>query len=75
MHLCTYLPHDQFLPATKVAERYGCSKMTLWRRLKSNLGFPQPFYIGRNRYWKERDLVEWERSLPRGANTESRRAA
>jgi prophage regulatory protein len=55
---------EQFLPARQVRERYGniCS-MTLWRWLKDvDLKFPHPMRIGRLRYWRVSDLVEWERS-------------
>ncbi|TPK57368.1 DNA-binding protein [Mesorhizobium sp. B2-4-19] len=50
-----------------VADRYHISPMTIWRWLKSDLGFPRPLYIGRNRYWQENDLVEWEASRRAGA--------
>jgi predicted DNA-binding transcriptional regulator AlpA len=53
----------QFLPARQVWERYGVTSMTLWRWLKStDLKFPKPMHIGRLRYWRVSDLVEWERS-------------
>jgi predicted DNA-binding transcriptional regulator AlpA len=40
--------------------------MTLWRWLKNTeLKFPQPMHIGRLRYWRVSDLVEWERSASR----------
>ena len=54
---------EQFLPARRVWERYGVTSMTLWRWLKdADLKFPQPMRIGRLRYWRISDLVEWERS-------------
>jgi predicted DNA-binding transcriptional regulator AlpA len=54
---------EQFLPARQVWERYGVTSMTLWRWLKDvDLRFPQPMLIGRLRYWRVSDLVEWERS-------------
>ena len=57
---------DQFLPARQVWKRYGVSSMTLWRWLKNTeLKFPQPMRIGRLRYWRVSDLVEWERSAAR----------
>ena len=57
---------EQFLPARRVWERYGVTSMTLWRWLKNTeLKFPQPMRIGRLRYWRVSDLVEWERSTSR----------
>jgi predicted DNA-binding transcriptional regulator AlpA len=57
---------EQFLPARQVWKRYGVTSMTLWRWLKNtDLKFPQPMHIGRLRYWRVSDLVEWERSAPR----------
>ena len=54
---------EQFLPARRVWERYGVTSMTLWRWLKdADLKFPHPMRIGRLRYWRVSDLVEWERS-------------
>jgi predicted DNA-binding transcriptional regulator AlpA len=55
---------EQFLPARQVWQRYGVTSMTLWRWLKAtDLKFPQPMRIGRLRYWRASDLVEWERSI------------
>jgi len=57
---------EQFLPARRVWERYGVTSMTLWRWLKdADLKFPHPMRIGRLRYWRVSDLVEWERSVSR----------
>jgi predicted DNA-binding transcriptional regulator AlpA len=56
---------DRFLTAAMVAKRYSVSKMTLWRWLKADNGFPKPVYIGRNRYWRLASLEAWEQSLPR----------
>jgi predicted DNA-binding transcriptional regulator AlpA len=54
---------EQFLPARQVWQRYGVTSMTLWRWLKDvDLKFPHPMRIGRLRYWRVSDLVEWERS-------------
>jgi predicted DNA-binding transcriptional regulator AlpA len=36
----------------------GISIMTLWRWAKQP-GFPQPIYIGRRRYWRESEIVDW----------------
>lgn len=50
-----------FLPARKVLDRYGISDMTLWRWLRDeNMGFPQPTYLGRYRYWRIAEIEAWE---------------
>jgi predicted DNA-binding transcriptional regulator AlpA len=55
------IDQDQFLPARQVWERYGVTSMTLWRWLKDDdLKFPHPMRIGRLRYWRVSDLVQWE---------------
>jgi predicted DNA-binding transcriptional regulator AlpA len=57
---------DNFLPARAVWDRYGVTSMTLYRWIADPvLGFPRPTYLGRFRYWKLADLVEWEASRPR----------
>jgi hypothetical protein len=57
---------DAFLPAARVRARYGVSAMSLHRWLRHpTLRFPKPLYIGRYRYWKLRELIEWERSRAR----------
>ena len=36
------------------------SDMTIWRWLNNPaMNFPQPIYIGRRRYWKEADILDW----------------
>ena len=61
------MPPDKnspYLSACLVWQRYSVSDMTLWRWLHDDkLDFPKPIYIGRNRYWRVGDLIEWERSL------------
>lgn len=53
---------DGYLPARKVWERYGVTSMTLWRWLNDKrIGFPEPTYFGRFRYWRLGDLLAWER--------------
>jgi predicted DNA-binding transcriptional regulator AlpA len=58
---------DKFLPARLVRRRYGdISAMSLHRWLADDdLGFPRPVYLGRLRFWKLRDLLEWESRRPR----------
>jgi predicted DNA-binding transcriptional regulator AlpA len=55
-----------FLPARAVWERYGVTSMTLYRWIENDaLAFPKPIYIGRFRFWKIADLVDWERARPK----------
>jgi len=61
------IPDERFLSGPEVGRRYGVNaRMTLWRWLNdpsyADLGFPQPaFRIRDRRYWREADLVAWER--------------
>lgn len=57
------LNEERYLTARQTRERYSVSEMSLHRWLKnSNLNFPKPIYINRRRYWRESDLIEWERA-------------
>jgi hypothetical protein len=50
------------LPASAVWGRYGVADRTLDRWLANkSLGFPRPLVINRRRYFRERELAEWER--------------
>lgn len=53
-------PHRR-IPAAAVRVICGdISAMTLWRWLDDeDLNFPKPIYIGRRRYWREADVIEW----------------
>jgi len=38
----------------------GVSDMTLWRWLNDRaMGFPEPVYIQKRRYWRETELDAW----------------
>jgi len=38
----------------------GVSHMTIWRwQQDETLDFPRPIYIGRRRYWKEAEILDW----------------
>ena len=53
--------NEKYLSARKTRARYGdVSDMTLhrWRRHKN---FPAPTYLSGRRYWRERELIRWER--------------
>ena len=52
-----------YLTAPQVRERYSITDMTLWRWLNNReLGFPAPIKINRRRYFRESDLIDWERA-------------
>lgn len=51
-----------YLKTAQVRQRYGhCSKMWIERRMKDS-AFPQPVYFGALRFWRESDLLAWERA-------------
>jgi len=61
----------QYLTGPQVCARYGITPMSLWRWLSdrkyADLGFPQPaLRIKERRYWREADLIAWERRLAPG---------
>ena len=54
---------DNLIPAPHVCARYKRNERTLDRWLKDEaLGFPQPIYIKNRRYFREAELVAWERA-------------
>lgn len=56
------LASDRLLPARKVWERYGVADRTLDRWLtRPELRFPRPVVVNRRRYFRESDLLAWER--------------
>ena len=56
---------DRFLGASDVCRRYSISTMSLWRWLRdADLQFPPSIWVRRRRFWREADLVKWERSRP-----------
>jgi predicted DNA-binding transcriptional regulator AlpA len=58
--------NDRFLLARSVWERYGVTSMSLYRWIAAeNMAFPRPVYIGRFRFWRLADLIEWENKRPR----------
>ena len=53
-------PQDIFLKAKQVRARYGdCSHMWIERRQK-DAGFPVPTFFGGLRFWRLRDLQDWD---------------
>jgi len=59
---------DIYLSAPQVLQRYNISDMTLWRWLQDDeLDFPKPMTIRRRRFFREAELVEWERLRAKAA--------
>ncbi len=58
----TNYDHERFLSSRMVRRRYGdISTMSLHRWLgDEDMGFPKPTYMGRLRFWKLAELIEWE---------------
>lgn len=57
---------DRLLPTAKVVECSGLHRATVYRKVKDGT-FPPPVQIGPRRVaWRERDIVNWQRSLPVG---------
>ena len=69
---------DWLIGANALKTRHGgISDSTLVRRLKDpSLHFPQPILIGRLRYWRVSELLDWERAQLRrpGSLTEPQTA-
>ena len=58
-----YSTPESYVPAAQVCRRYGKTDRTLDRWLKDeNLGFPRPMIVRSRRYFKEAELLEWERA-------------
>ena len=54
---------DNLIPAPQVCIRYGRNERTLARSIDDQgLSFPRPIYIKNRRYFREAELVAWERS-------------
>jgi hypothetical protein len=59
----TSQPDNALHPARFVCLRNNIVSRTLARwELDEKLGFPKPTIIRTRRYWREADLVAWERS-------------
>jgi predicted DNA-binding transcriptional regulator AlpA len=55
------------LPASQVWNRYSVTGRTIDRWLKDEtLAFPRPIVIRNRRYWREAELIAWERSQAAG---------
>jgi predicted DNA-binding transcriptional regulator AlpA len=52
-------PTEKRIQASAVRALCGdISDMTLWRWIDKR-DFPRPTYIGKRRYWREVDVIEW----------------
>jgi hypothetical protein len=59
----TTQPDDTLHPVRFVCERYNVVGRTISRwEDDTKLGFPKPTVIRNRRYWREAELVAWERS-------------
>lgn len=55
----TITPH--YLPARLVAARFASTIRTIDRWTDDpRMGFPQPVYLGRMRFWRVAELEAWE---------------
>ena len=53
-------PHRRIQAASVRQMCGGISDMTLWRWLDNpEMDFPRPIYIGRRRFWRESDVIQW----------------
>jgi hypothetical protein len=63
---------EVYLTAPQVRQRYGNkSDMWLWRILREEPEFPRPIVIRKQRYFRLRDLVEYEGACRRGGANEA----
>ncbi len=53
-------PQERMLPMGQVCKRYGVTDRTIDRWLETGI-LPTPIRINRYRYWRESELIEFER--------------
>jgi predicted DNA-binding transcriptional regulator AlpA len=52
---------SEFLPITRVAERYATTKHSIYRWMREERGFPAPIRLpGETLRWRPSDLEAWE---------------
>lgn len=57
------MSEEALLPSRQVWSRYGVCSRTIDRWLADpRVAFPRPVQILTRRYWREADLVAWERA-------------
>ncbi|VVT04701.1 DNA-binding protein [Rhizobium sp. EC-SD404] len=60
--------NTNYLTGRQVQNRYQISHMTLYRwEHDAGMCFPSPMVINRRKFFKEADLVEWERERARAS--------
>tara|TARA_B100000780_G_scaffold251179_1_gene197695 strand:+ start:640 stop:873 length:234 start_codon:yes stop_codon:yes gene_type:complete len=56
-------PGQLYLSASQVANRLGLSRTSIWRYLRDDPNFPQPYRFGKTtRRWSLAEIQEWEQS-------------
>lgn len=54
------VPGQVYLSASQLGIKLGMSRTTIWRYLKNDPEFPQPFYFGKTtRRWSLADIETW----------------
>lgn len=54
-------PMTEFLPITRVAERYATTKHSIYRWLRDDPDFPAPIRLpGKTLRWRPSELEAWE---------------
>ncbi|KSV90945.1 hypothetical protein N181_09760 [Sinorhizobium fredii USDA 205] len=62
------MSNQVYLTTSQVLQRYSISEMSLWRWQKNeSLGFPRPMIVNKRKFFKEEDLVAWERERARAS--------
>jgi predicted DNA-binding transcriptional regulator AlpA len=53
---------DNLIPTRQVCQRYSVNERTIERWFKAaHVGFPEPVLINKRRYYREAELIVWER--------------
>lgn len=56
------------IPTKEVSRQTGFSPVTIWRKSKSDESFPDPIYIGSNKFFYQDEITKWieenERTTP-----------
>lgn len=58
----TITDENTFVQMAQLRARYHVSHMWVERRLADDPTFPKPMYIAKRRFWRQADIVTWERS-------------
>ena len=53
--------HEEFLRDTDLADRYGVTRVTIWRWRQTQPDFPRPIYLSANcTRFRLSDVLAWE---------------